>query len=147
MKYIGGKSQIVHDMLYPMLKKRGSRQHFIDLFCGGCAVTQHVRNPRIANDIDEQLIAMFIALVNGWEPPTVITELDYYRIKLNEEQYDSELIAFVSYVCSFGSKKWGGYARDGNGGIRNYALAGHNQLVESNLTMITFGIGLNGKRF
>ena len=34
---------------------------------------------RIGNDIHPQLIAMFLALQNGWNPPEHITEEEYQK--------------------------------------------------------------------
>lgn len=131
MKYVGAKTRIVDQLIYPMVKKRGSRQYFVDLFCGGANVCGEIRNPRIANDIDEDLIEMFIALQNGWEPPTSITEYEYTKIRRNQLDYPAPLRAFVGYNCSFGAIKWGSFAKgfDLKGKAFNYAQQSYNNLM------------------
>lgn len=80
MKYMGSKRRIVGDILPIMLD--GEHGTFVDVFCGGCNVIDHVPADyrRIANDVNQYLIAMWRHLVDGNYPelPTYIPN-DYYK--------------------------------------------------------------------
>lgn len=68
-----------------------------------------------------------IAVRDGYVPPVDISKDLYYAIKSNPQEYPKELVGFVSFLCSFGAKWWGGYAFDSVG--RNYAEIGSRRLV------------------
>ena len=70
---------------------------------------------------------MWTALQNGWTPPLEVTREFYYEIKQNQDKYPPELISFVSIGCSFGGKKWGGWAHNNEG--RNYATISARSLL------------------
>ncbi|MDD3417562.1 MAG: hypothetical protein PHY47_26820 [Lachnospiraceae bacterium] len=48
----------------------------------------------------------------------------------NKDNYDKWYVGFVGFLCSFGSKFFGGYARGKNnsGDARNYAMESYNNL-------------------
>jgi DNA adenine methylase len=72
----------------------------------------------MAGDANADLMAMWkAAAAHEWLPPTVVTE-DDYRARGKEPAET----AFIGFGCSFGGKWFGGYARDGERGHRNYAL-------------------------
>jgi len=50
MKYMGSKARLVNEILPIILKDRKPNQWFIDLFCGGCSISQEVDGKVIAND-------------------------------------------------------------------------------------------------
>jgi DNA adenine methylase len=80
---------------------------------GGANIVRNMDGVRFANDICPYLIEFYKALQNGWKPPEHVSEEDYkYYNKLYKEGVISPKIGFVMYFCSFGGKKWGGYARD-----------------------------------
>jgi DNA adenine methylase len=72
MVYMGSKSRIAKHILPIILKDRKPYQYFVDCFAGGMNLIDNVTGPRIANDINPNLIAMFAALQGGWIPPTSI---------------------------------------------------------------------------
>jgi DNA adenine methylase len=131
-----------------MIKDRKPRQYFVDLFCGGCNMTSAIRGKRIANDIDSELISLFVAIRNGWQPPKSVTELEYYTIKLNQDKYSPELKAFVKYNCSFGAKCWGGYAIGvkANGVPYDYTLQAYNHLMRQKATFTGVEFSANDYR-
>ena len=69
-----------------------------------------------ASDTHEDLIMLWESLKEGWQPPNIISEKQYNKIRTASP---SALRGFVGFgVASWGGKWFGGYAR---GGARNYA--------------------------
>lgn len=113
MKYMGSKRRIAKYILPIILKDRKPGQWYVEPFCGGCNVIEHVDGKRIANDYNEYVVEMWNALVNrNWQPPTEITEEQYNHIKANKEQYPKELVGFTGIAMTFGATWFGTYARD-----------------------------------
>lgn len=77
-----------------------------------CRVPQK-DGPRIGADINKYMVALHIALANGWQPPRTMTEAEYKHIKFNNDQYPPELVAFAATGLTFGSVWFfdGGFAR------------------------------------
>jgi len=140
MQYLGSKNKISKHILPIMLKERGDRV-WVEPFVGGANVIDKVQGSRIGNDNHYYLIELLKALQKGWVPPTEVSKELYYDVKLNKEQYSSEMIGFVGFLCSFGGKWWGGYAYNTKGD--NYADRGSRVLVKQakNLKNITFTFG------
>lgn len=113
MKYMGSKRRIAQQIIPIMLKGIKPEQYFVDLFCGGCNLINHVSHPlRIANDINKPLIELHKALVNGWTPPAHITREEYYHIKKNTWLYDHHLVGYACFCASYSGKPFSGYAGD-----------------------------------
>jgi DNA adenine methylase len=119
MKYVGSKAKIAKHLLPIILANRRPDQWYVEPFVGGSNMIDKVGGPRLGNDIDSNLIAMFRALQTGWMPPANVSRDEYYAIKANPQNYSPELVCFVSLGCSFGNKRWGGYAQNKKG--TNYA--------------------------
>lgn len=118
MKYMGSKAKHVKYLLPFIAQRRRPGQIYIEPFCGGCNMIEHVANPRIANDLYTPLIEMWQALVyNDWTPPNEISLEEYTTIRQNPQLFPASLVGFVSIGCSYAGKIWGGYARGEN---RNY---------------------------
>ena len=102
MPYMGSKNTVakaIVDML-------PSAECFVDLFCGGCAVTHAAMlsgkyKRFIINDVNEQVVQLFVDAVSGKfrDEKRWISRDDFFRLK------DSD--ALVKYVWSFGN---GGYS-------------------------------------
>lgn len=118
MKYMGSKARIAKEILPIILNGRHSGQWYVEPFCGGCNTIDKVDGLRIANDIHPYLIAMFQALVAGWEPPKRISSGMYKHIRQRKSEFPDCLVGYVGFN-SYGGKWFGGYRRD-NGGIRDY---------------------------
>lgn len=122
MRYQGSKAKFAKPLLEFMLPNRQPEQPYYEPFCGSCSVIQRVTGERHANDNNPYLIAMFVALQNGWIPPAVVTEDEYNHIKRNKDKYPPELVGFVGVGCSFGGAWFAGYARGlAKERVRNYA--------------------------
>ena len=90
---------------------------------------------RVAGDLHSDLILLWNALQNGWEPPSEVSEELYNSLKKAES---SALRGFVGFGCSNSGKWFGGYARDKT--TRNYAKNAFNGLMKklTNLKDVSF---------
>ena len=132
MRYMGNKSRLAKYILPIVLDGRNPEQYYVEPFCGSCGMMQYVDGNRIASDSNKYLMAMHIAISDGWIPPSFISESDYYAIKSNKENYPMYLVGFVGFGCSYGGRWFEGYARGGqnsNGTNRNYCLESRNSLL------------------
>lgn len=125
---MGSKNKVAKRLLPIILKNRKPGQVYIEPFCGGCNMIDKVSGPRWANDNNHYLIALFRALQGGWVPPDIVSAELYKDIRTHKDSYPPELVAFVGFTCSFGSKWWGGYAQNAAG--RNYALESKTNLLK-----------------
>ena len=127
MTYKGSKARIVDEILPIMLSTMQPGQSFVDAFCGGCSVIQHVpeENHRIANDLNRHLIAMMERLTTtDWEPPHIIEKPYYNKVRAsyyaNDDKYDDALIGWVGFMASRNGRFYdGGYSGHDVGG-RDY---------------------------
>ena len=84
MRYLGGKSKIAKKITAAILAHTDRRGLLIEPFCGGGAMTAALAPhfDRVdASDIVEDLILMWQALQDGWQPPRVVTEAEHATIK------------------------------------------------------------------
>ena len=141
MQYMGSKNRIAKHILPIMIAERKPEQFWVEPFVGGANMIDKVGGKRIGNDSHEFLIALLIALRDGYIPPTNISKDLYYAIKSNPTDYPKELVGFVGFLCSFGGKWWGGYAFNAKGD--NYADRGSRCLVKQakNLDGVVFKSG------
>ena len=113
-RYLGGKSRIYKKLINFMEAERGKDMTWVEPFMGSGKVLFNVKGPRIGNDINHELIALFKAVQNGYEPPDKVTEDEYNHMKHHQDLYPDHLKGFVSFACSFGGKRWDSYARGFN---------------------------------
>lgn len=124
-----------------MLAERKPGQWWVEPFVGGANMIDKVVGNRVGNDSNEFLIALLVALRDGYIPPTDVSRELYFAIKSNPQDYSKELVGFIGFLCSFGGKWWGGYAF--NKKKRNYAEMGSRCLVKQakNLEGVLFKSG------
>ena len=116
MRYFGGKAKIAKELSVFLQSKIIPNQTFVDLFCGSCNVVSKIQaKERIANDLHKELIALHIAVQQGQELPSVVSEEEYKEIQQNKHNYPEWLVAFAGFGLSFSGKYFGGYARDNRG--------------------------------
>lgn len=115
MRYQGGKSRLAK-RIAAHIDEVDSRC-YVEPFVGGASVLAAVRRRphMVAVDIEEDIINMWKAIQNGWQPPLYVSE-DQYRDAKGRPP--DAYRAFVAHACSWGAARWGGYAR---GGERNFA--------------------------
>lgn len=130
MRYLGGKSKIAKRLAAKILESTPRRELLIEPFCGGgsmtAALAPHFKHVQ-ASDISEDLILMWKALQEGWEPPQNVTEEEYKALRHAEP---SALRGFVGFSCSFGGCWFLSWAKNARGD--NYASQGHNSLKKKN---------------
>ena len=127
MKYMGSKRRVAKHLLPIMLAERGDRV-WVEPFVGGANMIDKVRGPRIGNDSHRYLIALLKAVRDGWVPPTEVSEELYRDVKSCPENYADEMVGFVGFLCSFGGKEWGGFARSKTS--RNYTAESSRHMIK-----------------
>jgi DNA adenine methylase len=128
-KYLGGKSRISNYLINYMSAVRHDGMTWVEPFMGSGKVLLNVKGPRIGNDINHELIALFKAVQTGYMPPSVITEEQYKHMKENQKLYPDHLKGFVSFACAFGGMRWATYARDSKN--TNYADLGRRNIIKN----------------
>jgi len=126
MKYMGSKRRIAKEILPIMLKGRGNRP-WVEPFVGGANVIDKVGGYRIGGDSNPYLIELYKKLQNGYTPPEFISREDFYRVKLNKEEYPMEVVALCGILASYNGnwfRAYGGYSATKTGGCRNYYKEG-----------------------
>lgn len=118
MKYKGSKARFSDEITTILRQERKKGQWFVDLFCGACSIVELMQHRRIANDLSTSIYGLMTAIQIGWEPPEVVTFLEYTRVK--EFPAPSYLKGFIGFGCTWCGKYFDGYARD-SAGLRNYA--------------------------
>ena len=127
MQYLGSKNKIAKHLLPIILKNRKPEQYYVEPFMGGGNMIDKVEGLRIGNDINYYLIEMWKALQKGWIPPDVVTEEEYRYYKKCQEIEDPAMVAFIGFLCSFGTRWFSSFAK--NNQNRNYAKVGKNSLM------------------
>lgn len=135
MRYVGGKAKLARFILPVVLKGRKEGQLFVEPFCGGCNITTRVTGPRLANDSNPYVVAMFKALRDGWVPPDYVSFNDYEKIRKSPAKYPASLVGFVGFACAFAGKFLGTYARNDKGysrrsTVRNVTTANYAKNVK-----------------
>lgn len=128
MRYLGGKTRIVKQIVNYMSAVRDDDMTWVEPFMGSGKVISRVNNPRIGADVNHELISLFKMLQQGYKPPTDVSEDLYNEIKNNQDSYPAHLRGFVSFACSFAGMRWASYAKDAQN--TNYALRGYNALMK-----------------
>lgn len=127
MQYHGGKELIsggIASLILATKEERGSIFYF-EPFLGGASVAARVArhfHRSFLSDLDPGIINFWSAVVSGWEPPENLSREKYEELRLLG--LDDPLSTFAAHGCSFGGKKWGGYASNNKG--RNYASQARN---------------------
>lgn len=123
MKYMGSKARFTKEILPIILKDRKPEQWYVEPFAGGMNMICEVDGKRLANDINNELIAMFEALVyDNWKP-TFVSKEKYNEIRTNKQAYKPYIVGWVGFNCSYSGKYFGGFAGEVKtkiGTIRNY---------------------------
>lgn len=120
MQYLGGKARIGKKIAEQILRvvPPEHRCEYLEPFLGGANAFEHIAphfEKTYAGDVHEDLILMWQAVARGWEPPGVVTEEEYQKLRTADP---SPLRAAVGFGASFGGKWFGGYAR--NADAKNY---------------------------
>lgn len=136
MQYVGSKSRHAKEII-SVMSSGSTLGAYVEPFVGGANMIDKVdARLRVGNDICPMVITLLSAVRDGWIPPESISEEEYAEAKANQD--GSARNAFIGFLCSFGSKWFGGYARSKDG--KNYAAIGHRSLIKQseNLKGIVF---------
>lgn len=113
MRYLGGKRRLAKHIRDIILEDVPERTHYYEPFIGGGAVGavmgglfEHAHY----SDIQPDLILMWQALNDGWEPPTEVSVERYQELKRAEPSPER---GFVGFGGSFGGRFFEGYAKGG----------------------------------
>lgn len=116
MKYMGSKARFAKEILPIILKDREENQWFIDLFCGGCSISQEVDGKVIANDKNKYLVALFKGLQENKDRPIIITKELYSKARAEYNngtniELDDFMIGWVGWMGSYNGRFFdGGYS-------------------------------------
>lgn len=114
MRYMGGKSRLAKSIKEVILSRVPDTDvTYWEPFVGGCGSFDQIApafSRAVGSDTHEDLILMWQAVMDGWNPPTVVTEEEYQELRASDP---SAVRGFVGFGCSFGGKWFGGYARGG----------------------------------
>lgn len=104
LPYMGSKSKIAEAIVASL----PPRKHFVDLFCGGCAVTHCAMlsakwSDFTINDIEPMIVELFLGAVSGkyHNETRWISHEDFDRLKASDP--------YVAYIWSFGNNPLKGY--------------------------------------
>ena len=119
MRYLGGKSRTARRIVEAITEHASSRtplDRWVEPFMGGGSVTVEVSrrgefSSVHASDLDNLVVAYWNAIREGWVPVPHVSFEEYESVRANPGDYCDAHVAHVAYNCSFGGKRWGGYAR------------------------------------
>lgn len=121
---MGGKSRLAKSIRDVILQRVPSTDvTYWEPFVGGCGSFEIIAPEfarSVGSDLHEDLILMWDSVIKGWEPPQVVSQERYK--KLRDEAPSAER-GFVGFGGSFSGKWFGGYAKGGfqsNGEPRNH---------------------------
>ena len=121
MRYQGGKIK-QRKYILPIIEGylHNHSAWYIEPFMGGGSIFTYVNHPlKLGADIDSDLMDMWKHFLVSHCPlpdPKEITKDLYERLRdesnlpNTERKFHSWIHGFVSHACSYGGKKWGGYA-------------------------------------
>lgn len=125
MRYMGGKGRIAKKISETILNHVPHHSGtYWEPFIGGGAIAAKLGNQfdnAHYSDIHPDLMLMWQALHDGWEPPSIVTYDEYQELRYASQS--SALRGFVGFGGSFGGRFFEGYARGGhnaNGTPRNH---------------------------
>ena len=122
MRYVGGKTKIAK-AIADVIRQSTKAEVIVEPFIGGGSMTEQLskRFSRVlASDNHKDIALLWQRVVDGWLPPEIISEREYYELMHSKP---SALRGFVGTGGSFGGKWFAGYARGGfnsNGNPRNH---------------------------
>lgn len=143
MRYMGSKGRHAKEIVPILMRDHKNSSWYVEPFVGGGNIFSEVPTDyKWGNDTAKYAVALLKALSEGWQPPTNLSEQEYYEIKEDLHGYGPELVGFAAYCCSYAGKFWGGYARGNTakGVPRNFA-------AEQARGLIKQAKGLRGAKF
>lgn len=147
MQYMGGKFRLAKYIAPIVAEAVPDDGEWWDPFCGGLsmsvALARATGRPGVASDACAPLIALYRAMLDGWDPPTSLSESEYREARHLPD--DDPLKAFAGFGCSFGAKYFAGYARCSEGA--NYAGRARRALRRKIAVLRQEGVAVSCMRF
>lgn len=116
MQYHGGKARLASTLSRVIREAAPDAHAYLEPFMGGAsmaaAMAPHYPTVHLG-DADPDLVALWTAARDGWEPPTELSREQYAALR--QETEPTALRAFAAHGMSFGGKRWGGYASNARG--------------------------------
>lgn len=115
MQYLGGKSRLARRIAKRIWYDSGGWARVWDPFVGGLSCASAFaewEKPVLCSDAHLALINMYLALADGWEPPSYVSE-EMHR-EARDYPDSNPRKAFIGYGCSFMGGYFNGYARNGD---------------------------------
>ena len=145
MQYMGSKNRFAKELV-PIIQSYITKETkgYLEPFVGGANIIDKIEcDKKFGCDLNEYLIELLKFTRDTPENlPSIISEEEYNDVMNNVNNYEKWYVGFVGFLCSFGGKFFGGYARgkNNNGTLRNYANESFRNLnnQSSNLKGIIF---------
>ncbi|GGX26679.1 hypothetical protein GCM10010353_47190 [Streptomyces chryseus] len=116
MQYMGGKERQARYVVEQLRKHGAGCTRYLEPFIGGVSIFARMApdfpGAAAGADVHPDLSLMWAAVIDGWEPPKVVTREEYAALRNAEP---SALRGFVGFGLSFGGKWFGGYASNNRG--------------------------------
>jgi len=118
MKYVGGKGTIAKKIVGYMTQLRREGQSYWEPFIGGAHIISrmNIRDAKMyGSDYHPYLMAMWIALQDGWEPPSQPTyelhkSAQRQASKGEDNGFSDAELGYYGFALSFRGKWFSGYA-------------------------------------
>lgn len=133
MKYTGSKARISKEItkIFNEIIEENKIVNYIEPFVGGANVIENiVCENRYGFDNNEYVIALWNALLNGYNPPSFISRDEWYNVKNNFDNFSKEYVGVAGTCASYNGcwfTSYGGYSSTKNGKDRNY----YNEAVQN----------------
>lgn len=108
MLYQGSKAELGKHIAPIIEYYRPKNGITIEPFCGGLNMTQHLMGRKYCSDANKYLIAMWKAVLSGWNPPERWDEAFYKEVRDNVLNYPEELVGWIGF-CTFGGGFFNGF--------------------------------------
>ena len=128
MVYQGGKFKLKKVISKFLESMRTEGQHYYEPFIGGAWVFMEMDPPKIGNDLNKYVIALYKYLQESekLEVPETVSEEEYRDILQNEGVYPDWLLGY-SIGIAYGGVYRGGYARTSTVDNPNIYVERHNK--------------------
>lgn len=115
--YQGGKKRLGKEISKKILEIENLYSNdaplpYFEPFCGMLGVAIHITqdNPNrqiYMNDYNPDIISMWNAVKNGWEPPKTVSEKKFNELKKSAKSSPER--GFVGFACSYNGNLFGGF--------------------------------------
>jgi len=116
MKYIGNKARISKEIttIFNKIIKDNNVINYIEPFVGGANVIENIIcENKYGFDNNEYLIALWIALLSGYNPPDFIDKETYHNVKENPLDFPKEFVGLTGVCASYNGNWFSSYGAFG----------------------------------